>query len=111
MAESVTSEKIKNPGRQEWGRKLGKMSKELKLKKQQLEANSEAATTATPATTATTTISVEQRFKVEYLLGAAALGVALVALYYQKKSYESAIKDSAARKPTGTPPESKFTDF
>ena len=105
MAESVTSEKIKNPGRQEWGRKLGKMSKELKLKKQQLEANSEAATTAT------TTISVEQRFKVEYLLGAAALGVALVALYYQKKSYESAIKDSAARKPTGTPPESKFTDF
>ena len=30
----VTTEKIKNPGRQEWGRKLGKMSKELKLKKQ-----------------------------------------------------------------------------
>ena len=28
----VTTEKIKNPGRQEWGRKLGKMSKELKLK-------------------------------------------------------------------------------
>jgi len=29
----VTTQKIKNPGRQEWGRKLGKMSKELKLKK------------------------------------------------------------------------------
>ena len=30
----VTSQKPKNPGRQEWGRKLGKMSKELKLKTQ-----------------------------------------------------------------------------
>ena len=53
MTEPVTSEKIKNPGRQEWGRKLGKMSKELKLKKQLIEATSEPA------------ISVEQRFKVE----------------------------------------------
>mgnify|MGYP003519899827 FL=1 len=94
MTEPVTSEKIKNPGRQEWGRKLGKMSKELKLKKQLIEATSEPA------------ISVEQRFKVEYLLGAAALGVGLVALYYQKKSYESIKKDLATRKP-----ESKFTDF
>ena len=30
----VTTEKPKNKGRQEWGRKLGKMSKELKLKNQ-----------------------------------------------------------------------------
>lgn len=34
-ADKVTTEKPKNPGRQEWGRKLGKMQKELKLKKQE----------------------------------------------------------------------------
>ena len=35
--EKVTTEKQKNPGRQEWGRKLGKMQKELKLKKENEE--------------------------------------------------------------------------
>ena len=33
-ADKVTSQKPKNPGRQEWGRKLGKMSKEFKKKTQ-----------------------------------------------------------------------------
>ena len=31
----ITADKPKNPGRQEWGRKLGKMMKERKLKNQQ----------------------------------------------------------------------------
>jgi len=31
----IKANKAKNPGRQEWGRKLGKMMKERKLKKQQ----------------------------------------------------------------------------
>jgi len=71
--------KTKNPGRQEWGRKLGKMSKELKLKKQLLES-------------ASSPVEQPSSFKVEYLLGAAAVVVGLVALYYQKKSYESTKK-------------------
>jgi len=33
----VTTEKAKNPGRQEWGRILGKMTKERKLKQQEVE--------------------------------------------------------------------------
>jgi len=31
--ERVTSDKPKNPGRQEWGKKLGKMQAEIKAKK------------------------------------------------------------------------------
>ena len=31
----ITTDKPQNPGRQEWGRKLGKMMKERKLKNQQ----------------------------------------------------------------------------
>ena len=31
----ITADKPKHPGRQEWGRKLGKMMKERKLKNQQ----------------------------------------------------------------------------
>ena len=31
----ITADKPKNPGRQKWGRKLGKMMKERKLKNQQ----------------------------------------------------------------------------
>ena len=34
---TVTSQKPKNPGRVEWGRQLGKMPKERKLKKEKLE--------------------------------------------------------------------------
>jgi len=34
---TVTTEKAKNPGRQEWGRILGKMTKERKLKQQEVE--------------------------------------------------------------------------
>jgi len=33
----VTTEKAKNPGRQEWGKILGKMTKERKLKQQEVE--------------------------------------------------------------------------
>ena len=33
----VTTEKAKNPGRQEWGRILGKMTKERKLKPKEVE--------------------------------------------------------------------------
>jgi hypothetical protein len=76
--EIVTSEKPKNPGRQEWGRKLGRMSKELKLKKlPQLSPVIEQAP--------------EPRFKMEYAFGIAGV-VAIIALYYQKKSYDSCAK-------------------
>ena len=34
---TVTTEKAKKPGRQEWGRMLGKMTKERKLKQQEVE--------------------------------------------------------------------------
>jgi len=100
MTETITSDKTKNPGRQEWGRKLGKMSKELKLKKQ-LQVTSKVSGPTSEAIEPSRSI-----FKVEYLLGAAAVGVGLVALYYQKKSYESTKKDLTSQKP-----ESKFTDF
>jgi len=34
---TVTTKKAKNPGRQEWGRILGKITKEKKLKQQEVE--------------------------------------------------------------------------
>ena len=73
MEETVTTDKLKNPGRQEWGRKLGKMSKELKLKKQVMEE------------------PVKSGFHIEYILGIAGVLIGLAALYYQKKSYESVV--------------------
>ena len=70
----VTTEKIKNPGRQEWGRKLGKMQKELKAKKLLEEVP------VTPK---------NNFFKWEYVLTATGIFVAIGALYYQKKSYDA----------------------
>jgi len=88
----VTTDKIKNPGRQEWGRKLGKMSKELKLKKQ-LQENT----------------NIEQppskhgySIRIEYCLALATLLIGLGALYYQKKSFEkqqTEIKQPEVKKP------------
>ncbi len=72
----VTTEKLKNPGRQEWGRKLGKMQRELKLKKMQ-ESSTELPTQE---------MAKKRHFlKWEYLLTAVGISVGLGALYYQKK--------------------------
>lgn len=72
----VTTERQKNPGRQEWGRKLGKMSKELKLKKQQEEQVPHIQEHV-------------KHVKVEYCLAAVTIVIAIAALYYQKKSFEN----------------------
>ena len=102
MTDTVTTDKPKNQGRQEWGRKLGKMSKELKLKKQVIDISKAAEGT-------------KSIFRVEYLLGLAGLVIGLGALYYQKKSYESAGSNIAQpRGNTDTSkvkPEVKFSDF
>ena len=80
--ETVTTEKPKNPGRQEWGRKLGKMQKELKLKKQKELSES---TTQVPETDRTNSSGL---IKWEYALTGLTIIVGIAALYYQKKSYE-----------------------
>ena len=79
-ADKVTTEKPKNPGRQEWGRKLGKMQKELKLKKQEKDEKVE-----TPPSQS------KSFFKWEYVVPVFTIGIGVLALYYQKKSYESQI--------------------
>lgn len=70
----VTTEKVKNPGRQEWGRKLGKMQKELKAKKLLEDVP---------------VVQKNNFFKWEYAMTVTGILVALGALYYQKKSYEA----------------------
>jgi hypothetical protein len=77
-SDKVTTDKPKNPGRQEWGKKLGKMQKEIKLKKQNelLEQKS------------------DESFTLKWGYGVAATGIIIAAAgiwYYQKKSYDRPI--------------------
>lgn len=96
----VTTEKLKNPGRQEWGRKLGKMQRELKLKKLQ-ECSTELPTHEMAKKT--------HFLKWEYLLTAVGISVGLGALYYQKKSYEAQVKP--VKTSIVAKSESRFLDF
>jgi hypothetical protein len=88
--DKVTTDKVKNPGRQEWGRKLGKMQKAKKLPEEQVSHKT-------------------QYLKWEYLLAAIGITVGLGALYYQKKSYEAQV--SIETKPLMVETQSKFSDF
>ena len=75
--EKVTTDKQTNPGRQDWGRKLGKMQKELKAKTlsgQAITGDIEPAKHAEPS------------FLIwEYGVSVAGLAIGFAALYYQKK--------------------------
>jgi len=68
--EKVTTDKPKNAGRHEWGRKLGKMQKELKAKKQM-------------------DVPGNSYLKWEYGVAVAGIIIGVAALYYQKKKLRS----------------------
>jgi len=72
--EKVTTDKPKNARRLEWGRKLDKMQKQLKAKKQM-------------------DVPVNSVPKWEHGVAVAGIIIGAVALYYQKKSYEVAKAD------------------
>jgi hypothetical protein len=92
--EKVTTEKKKNPGRQEWGRKLGKMQK---LKKQTEEV---------PAT------KTDNSFRWEYLLTGVTVLLGIGALYYQKKSHEYQLQlQKEQKKLTPVKKEAQFSAF
>jgi len=95
-ASKVTSDKPKNPGRQEWGRKLGKMSKELKLKKQQ-EASEQV-----------TSSKVKLKY---YMAAAATVLIGIAALYYRKKVLH--VQRKVQKQVSESTPVSKtrFSDF
>ena len=86
--EKVTMDKPKNPGRQAWGRQLGKMQKERKAKK--LSDLGEMEQAKLPlASSISDRCQVEPSFlKWEYLIAGTGIIIGIVALYYQKKSYE-----------------------
>jgi len=96
--DKVTTDRAKNPGRQEWGRKLGKMQKELKLKKLQ-ESTSEPTSERT------------HYLKWEYILTAVGISIGLGALYYQKKSYEAQVSRPTKITPVIDKTQSTFSDF
>ena len=85
--EKVTTEKPKNPGRQEWGRKLGKMQKVKKPNEEVPESSS---------------------FKWEYMVAGVTVLLGIGALYYQKKSYECQLE---LQKPVIEKKETRFSDF
>ena len=99
--EKITSEKAKNPGRQEWGRKLGKMQKELKLKKQEQQQKEQEEEKAQS--------QPKSSFKWEYAVTILTIGIGILALYYQKKSYETNVPDQVI--PVRQEKKSKFSDF
>jgi len=70
--EQVTSDKPKNPGRVEWGRKLGKLSKERKKLKKEMEEKN--------------VVSADQKFLVNPYIGLLAISGILITigtLYYK----------------------------
>jgi LPXTG-motif cell wall-anchored protein len=91
--EKVTTEKPKNPGRQEWGRKLGKMQK---LKKQNEEVSENKSNSF---------------FNWGYTLAGVTVLVGLAALYYKKKSYECQLELQPQQKPMTEKKEARFSDF
>ncbi len=76
--ERVTTDKPKNSGRVEWGKKLGKMQKELKAKKQN-EMQEQKPDSV---------VKSNGFMKWKYGVAVAGLLIGLGALYYQKRSYE-----------------------
>lgn len=106
--ENVTLQKIKNPGRQEWGRKLGKMSKEMKIKKQQANIqNSVQIKDLQEKPVLSSERSASDVIRWEYALGLVGTLISLRALY--NYLYSDNIKDSKCS--MKDEPESKFSDF
>jgi hypothetical protein len=96
--EKVTTDRPKNSGRQEWGKKLGKMQKELKAKKL-----AEVPQLQTPT---------RNFFKWEYGIAFVSLLVGLGAFYYQKKSYDkSQVAPLANTIPRSENKNARFSDF
>lgn len=93
----VTTDKPKNPGRQEWGRKLGKMQKELKAKK--LDEGTLDQT------------SNNSYLKWEYVVAAIGLVIGFGAFYYQKKSYEVQVRPVSTVPVETSKREVRFSDF
>jgi hypothetical protein len=93
--EKVTTDRPKNSGRQEWGRKLGKMQKELKAKK-----------------LAEVPQQTRSFFKWEYGIAFVSLLVGLGAFYYQKKSYNKSQDAPLAKTiPQSENKNARFSDF
>ena len=98
QVEKVTTDRMKNPGRQEWGKKLGKMQREIKLRK--LNESTLESTTEVKA----------QYLKWEYLMTVLGITIGIGALYYQKKSYEAQVT-SKKNAPLIVETQSRFSDF
>jgi hypothetical protein len=98
QVEKVTTDRVKNPGRQEWGRKLGKLQREIKLRK--LHESTLESTTEVKA----------QYLKWEYLMTVLGITIGIGALYYQKKSYEAQVTNKKIA-PLIVETQSQFFDF
>lgn len=83
----VTTDKPKNPGRQEWGRTLGKIQKNFKANKQKdmqelLGKNPDSS------------VKTNSFMKWEYGVAILGLSIGIVALYYQKRSRDMQSRSS-----------------
>ena len=87
--QKVTTEKPKNPGRVEWGRKLGKLAKQKKIKTE-------------PVNTVV--------YNNYYTYGGAAVGIALIVIDVYKYSFNKA-KPQATTLKMESPKERTFSDF
>jgi hypothetical protein len=104
-AETVTSEKPKNKGRQEWGRKLGKMSKELKIKKEK-ESTLDITPNASETDHKTNWVN-NQRF---YIIGGIVTFIGLGVVYLRKR-YETPVKIVSIQNADQEKHSQKFSDF
>ena len=89
--EKVTTEKPKNPGRVEWGRKLGKLAKQKKIKTE----------------TVNRPTVVHNNY---YMYAGVAVGIALIVIGVYKYSFNRT-KPQATTLKLESPKERTFTDF
>ena len=97
--DEVTSPKPKNQGRVEWGKKLGKMSKERKLKKD-IEKVQEVPETKEDSSRSTYAIVVPASF--------IAIGMVLYFVYIKTSKSSKQPNFTSSREEA---PKSKFSDF
>jgi hypothetical protein len=96
--ENVTTDRPKNSGRQDWGRKFGKMQKEMKAKKLAEIPQQQTQT--------------RSFLKCEYGIAFVSFLVGLGALYYQKESHnKSQVTPLGKTIPHSENKNARFSDF
>ena len=105
-SEIVTTEKPKNPGRVEWGKKLGKISKERKLKREQEQIAQNSQETVKQISSHPQSIDIAKITRYWIYIVGGSVGLIGFGLYWFKKSKPVVVNNRIIEKQ-----KPKFSDF